>query len=161
MTGHQPLPHEGRPGRIREAVASFIQRLRLRLTKSSSEEPKDEKGPMAEDPQRVLSPILLPLPPIYRPYTRTFQPRPTKVTIRLPQPVHVAKGTADPPLVSNPRRQPPVMRRRRFVVDRGHRNSQPPRGWVYPITPPPSPPHRVTVFEEFFLPFSPICRERI
>ncbi len=127
MTISRQSPHESCARCVREAVASFIQRLRLRLTKSSSEKPKDERGPMAEDPQRVLSPILLPLPPIYRPYKRTFQPRPTKVTIRLPQPVHVAKGTADPPLVRNPRRQPPVMRRRRFVVDRGHRNSTPTR----------------------------------
>ncbi len=171
MTGRQPLPHESRARRIREAVASVIQRLRLRLSKSSSSESVDKKDSMPElkdpeDHQRVLSPIHLPLPPIYRPYTKAFQPRPTRGTIRLPQPV--VKASTDPlqpPMVRNftPRRQPPVKRRRGIAVDQRHRNSQSPRGWVYPITyredptsPPPSSTHRVTDIEEFFRPFSPI-----
>ncbi len=71
MPGRQPLQHEGRASCIREAVASVIQRLRLRFTKSSSEEPKDEKDPKAEDRQRVLSPILLPFHP-YTGHTHTY-----------------------------------------------------------------------------------------
>ncbi len=165
MTCSRPFPRESRVRRVREAVASVIQRIRLRLSKTSSNESIDKQDPMPElkDPevhQRVLSPPHHPLPPIYRPHTKAFQPRPTKGTIRLPQPV--VKASTDPlqpPLVRNftPRRQPPVTRRRGIVVDRRHRNSQPPRGWVYPITyredptsPPPPPPsstHRVTDIE--------------
>ncbi len=171
MTGRQPRPHESRARRFREAVASVIQGLRLRFSKSCSDESLDKKDPIpdSKDPevhQRALSPIHLPLPPIYRPYTKTFKPRPTKGTIRLPQPVVKAStDPLEPPMVRNftPRRQPPVKRRRGIAVDQRHRNSQPPRGWVYPITyredttsQPPSPPHRVTDFEEFFRPFSPI-----